>query len=113
MTGMATETKNLSAIIGTIIGTAVAMTTILTTSLGGRMISLDARMGNIENELRAVRAEVHAELREEIQSTRAELREDIRLVDARVRTVETGFARVDQRLEILERAIIPSAESPQ
>ena len=30
-------------------------------------------------------------------------------LDARLRTIERGFARVDQRLETLERAVVPPA----
>ena len=113
---MTTETKNVAAIIGTILGTGVAMTTILVTSLGGRMTSIEGHIANVENELRAVRTEIRAtrtELRDEIHTTRTELRDEIRALDTRVRTVETGFARVDQRLETLEHAVIPAAEAPR
>ena len=99
---MSNDTKTLTVIVGTIVGTAIAMTTVITTSIGDRMT-------NLENELRATRNE----LRDEIRATRNELREEIRLLDGRFRTVETGFARVDQRLETLERAVIPAAEAPQ
>ena len=113
MTTMSSETKTLSVLVGTIVGTAIAMTTVITTSIGGRMT-------NLENELRATRGELReeiratrGELREEIRATRDELREEIRLLAGRVRTVETGFARVDQRLETIEHAVIPAAEAPQ
>ncbi|MDE0456086.1 MAG: hypothetical protein OXI15_02225 [Chromatiales bacterium] len=121
---MSTDTKHTTAVIGTIVATGVALAGFLTTSLGGRIT-------NVENEVRALRAEfrqeiqatdrnlreeiraTRTELREEIHSTRTELREEIRALDGRVRTVETGFARVDQRLAIIERAVIPPAEPPQ
>ena len=106
---MSSDTKTLTVIVGTIIGTAIAMTTVITTSLGGRMTSIEGRMTNLENELRATRTE----LREEIRATRDELREEIRALDTRVRTVETGFARIDQRLETIEHVVIPAAEPPQ
>ena len=116
---MSTGTKHTAAIIGTIVGTGVAVAAFLGTSLGGRMTSIEGRMTNIENELRATRADLReeiratrTELRDEIHATRTELREEIRAADGRVRTVETGFARVDQRLETVERAVIPSAEPP-
>ena len=99
---MSNGTKTLSVLVSTIIGTAVAMTTVSTASIGGRMTNLDS-------ELRATRIE----LRGEIPATRTELRDEIRALDARVRTVETGFTRVDQRLETIERAVIPSAEAPR
>ena len=113
---MSTETKNVAAIIGTILGTGLAMTTVLVTSLGGRMTSIEGRITNLENELRATRTELREEIHttgEEIRATRTELREEIRALNTRVRTVETGFARIDQRLETLEHAVIPAAEAPQ
>lgn len=97
----------MTAIIGTIVGTSVALAGFLNTSLGGRI-------SNVENEFRGTREEIRAtrtELRDDIRATRTELR-DIHALDARVRTVETGFARVDQGLETIERAVIRSAEAP-
>ena len=40
---------------------------------------------------------------------RDDMREDHRGFHNRLRAVEIGFGKVDQRLETLERAIIPSA----
>lgn len=48
-------------------------------------------MTGIGTVIRATRTE----LREEIDATRTGLRDEIRAVDGPVRTVETGFARVD------------------
>ena len=39
------------------------------------------------------------------------LRTDVREMGERLRNVEIEFARVDQRLVTLERAIIPAADS--
>lgn len=38
------------------------------------------------------------------------LRAELRRVDERMRPVEIGFAKVDQRLLTLERVILPAAE---
>lgn len=38
------------------------------------------------------------------------MRESHHRLDGRMRTIEQGFARIDQRLDTLERAVIPSAE---
>ena len=38
------------------------------------------------------------------------LRTDVRQMDERLRAVEIEFAKVDQRLLTLERAVIPAAE---
>jgi len=35
---------------------------------------------------------------------------DIRGLDARLRTVEISFGKIEQRLETLERVILPSAD---
>ena len=44
-----------------------------------------------------------------VAELRDDMREDHRGFDNRLRAVEIGFGKVDQRLETLERAIIPSA----
>ncbi|MCE2513780.1 MAG: hypothetical protein J4F37_01985 [Acidobacteria bacterium] len=38
------------------------------------------------------------------------LETDVRSMDDRLRAVEVAFGKVDQRLETLERAILPAAE---
>ena len=38
------------------------------------------------------------------------MREDYQRLDDRMRTVEQGFAKIDQRLATLERVVIPAAE---
>ena len=43
----------------------------------------------------------------------AEIRTDIRRMDDRLRAVEIAFAKVDQRLLILERVLLPAAGAPQ
>ena len=40
-----------------------------------------------------------------------DVRADVRRLDDRLRAVEVAFGKVDQRLETLERAIIPAAPS--
>ena len=50
-----------------------------------------------------------SEVREDVEKLRRELREDHAALDARLRGVEIGFAKVDQRLETVERASLPQA----
>ena len=45
-----------------------------------------------------------------IVSLVGDVRADVRRMDDRLRAVEIAFAKVDQRLETLERAVIPAAE---
>ena len=73
-----------------IIGTILAVAVII---IGG-FTMVNIRIGDL--------AATVAELRDD-------MREDHRGFDNRLRAVEIGFGKVDQRLETLERAIIPSA----
>ena len=105
--------KDTKAIIGTILGTAIALGGLL----GGLIIN---RIGNVETEVRAVRTELGGRIDRlenrldgRIDQLRTEMQENYHLLDARMRTIEQGFARIDQRLDTLERAIIPSAEPAQ
>ena len=53
------------------------------------------------------------ELSARIDRLRDEMLENYHRLDTRMRTIEQGFARIDHRLDTLERAIIPSAEPAQ
>ena len=96
---MTTDTK---AIIATIVGTGIAIAAL---TISGFALLSD-RIGNVETEIRATRAELGAR----IDTTRAELGARIDHLAERMRNIEEGLARTDQRLDILERAIIPPAE---
>ena len=56
--------------------------------------------------------EAHAELGRSIEAAETKLGQRIEdnyhRLDGRIRSVEQGFARIDQRLQTLERVIIPS-----
>jgi len=59
----------------------------------------------------------HAELRDTITAAETrlatQLGQRIDGLDARLRNVEVGFARIDQRLETLERVMLPPASPAQ
>lgn len=81
---------------------------------------MGSRIDNVENEVRslqtridAVGAGLGARIDAVETGLRQEIRENYHLLDERIRSTETGFARIDQRLETLERAVIPSAEPPE
>ena len=81
----------LGSTIGTILATAIGLAVLVTTlflNLGGRIDTVDNR----------------------IEGLRDDMREDYQRLDDRMRTVEDGFAKIDQRLATLERAVIPAAE---
>ena len=127
--------SDTKAVIGTILGTGVGLTVIVTTLLGSQISGVHAELST---EIRSVRSELHdeigtlrSEMRAEIQAVRGELRAELggridslggridalrdemrenhNRLDERLRAVETGLAAVNQRLDTLERAIIPSA----
>ncbi len=118
---MSTDTK---AIIGTILATAIALGGLL----GGMTIN---RIGDVETEVRRLNtridnvhtdlstqiddqiSDLRSELTGRIDRLRDEMLENYHRLDGRMRTIEQGFARIDQRLDTLERAIIPSAEPAQ
>ena len=110
-------TPDTKAIIGTILGTAIALRGLL----GGLAIN---RLGNVETEIRSVRIkltdridgvgnrieDLRTELSGQSDRLRDEMLENYNRVDARMRTIEQGFASIEKRLDTLKRAIIPSAE---
>ncbi len=101
---MSSDTK---WIVGTGIGIVGA---ILTTGVGlaALMISLIAgvntRVDDVRGELRDFRTEVNARM--EGFDARMEG------FDARLRNVEVAFGKVDQRLLIIERFVLPTPEQP-
>ena len=87
-------------IVGTGIGIVVA---ILTTGVGlaALMVSLiagvNARIDDVRGELREFRTEVNGRMEG---------------FDTRLRNVEIAFGKVDQRLLIIERFVLPTPEGP-
>ena len=100
---MSTDTK---AIIGTIIATAVALAGLVITQING----VETEIQNVRTELTGRIDRLDTELNDRIDRLRDEMLENYHRLDGRMRTIEQGFARIDQRLDTLERAIIPSAE---
>ena len=92
----------LGSTIGTILATAIGLAVLITTlflNLGGRIDTVDNRIEGLRDDMR-----------EGIEGLRDDMREDYQRLDDRMRTVEDGFAKIDQRLATLERAVIPAAE---
>ena len=85
--GMSTDTK---WILGTMIGTWVGLLTVVVTLTGG-----------VRADLRDARADIKGRM-DRIENW-------LDGFDDRLRAVEIGFGKVDQRLATLERAIIPAA----
>ena len=79
---MSSDTK---WIIGTIVPAILVVAGLLSVQISGVNTRIDDLNGRMER-----------------------LESDIRGMDARLRAVEIAFAKVDQRLETLERALLPA-----
>ena len=123
-------TSDTKAIIGTIIGTGLVIGGLLNTSINTRIDDarndLTRRIGDVRTDLTRRIDDVRTDLstridsngaaigrnRAAIESLRDDMREDHQNLDTRLRAVEIGFGKVDQRLLTLERILLPPAEPP-
>ena len=85
------------ALILTIIGTGLAVVTIVVTVLSMQIVGVNTRIDDVRNNLRDFRTEVNARMNG---------------FDTRLRNVEIAFGKVDQRLLIIERVVLPTPEPP-
>ena len=85
------------AIIVSVMGTGVALGTLVLMQING----VNTRIHGVNMRIDDLRTDVAGQI--------AELRTDVRGVDARLRSVETNFARIDQRLLTIERVLLPSS----
>ncbi len=99
-----------------IIGTMVTIGSIIV-ALGAIAINQNSQLNTRISDLRAEMNSRFTDMRSEIGSRFTDLegdidnlRTDVRQMGDRLRNVEIEFAKVDQRLLTLERAVIPAAE---
>ena len=98
----------------TIIGVALATVIAIVTMVNG---NVNARVGDLRADMDARISDLSADMDARINDLAADLR-DFRTevnrrmdgFDARLRAVEIAFAKIEQRLATLERAIIPAAQ---
>ena len=88
-----------------VVGTGIAVTAVVVSVVALVANGINSRLSALGGELSARIAKTN----DRIDALRDELREDHAALDARLRGVEIGFAKVDQRLETVERAILPQA----
>lgn len=88
-----------------IIGTMVTIGSIIV-ALGAIAINQNSQLNTRISDLRA---EMNIRFTD-IEGDIGNLRTDVRQMGERLRNVEIEFAKVDQRLLTLERAVIPAAE---
>ena len=105
---MSGDTK---AIIGTIAGTGLLVAGLLSAQISSGLASLNTRIDDLSAALNGRIDDLSARVgRIEVRLDRFEVRLD--RFDERLRAVEIAFAKVDQRLETLERTLLPPASPP-
>lgn len=110
---MSSDTK---WIIGTIVPAILVVAGLLSAQIAGvnaRIDDVNVRIGDVNARIDTLRTDMNARidaLRDDLKGEIAVLRDDVRSMDARLRAVEVAFGKVDQRLETLERAVLPAAE---
>jgi len=100
-----------------IIGTMVTIGSIIV-ALGAIAINQNSQLNTRISDLRTEMNSRFTDLRSEIGTRFTDLegdvnnlRTEVRQMSERLRSVEIEFAKVDQRLLTLERAVIPAADS--
>ena len=93
---MTTDTK---WIIGTIVPAVLVVAGLLSAQISGVDSSLNARIDDMNGRIGDLNGRLER------------LETDVRSMDDRLRAVEVAFGKVDQRLETLERVLLPTAMS--
>ena len=93
----------------TIIGTGLAITTIIVSTIAVVAGGLNDHLATIGvSQMDVMNGQID-ELRNDMREDHRETREDLREFNTRLRNVEIEFGKVEQRLETLERAVLPQA----
>ncbi len=93
---MSTDTK---WIIGTIVPAILVVAGLLSAQISGVDSSLNARIDDMNGRI------------DDLNGRLERLETDVRSMDDRLRAVEIALGEVDQRLETLERALLPGPTS--
>ena len=83
--------------------------TMISAQISSGLAGVSARVDDVNTRIDNLTAEVAAG-RAEIRDLRADMRDDHRRFDDRLRAVEIGFGKVDQRLLTLERVFLPAQQ---
>ena len=104
---MSTETK---AIVGTGIGLAGLILTVMM-MMNARFDDVNRRFDDVNRRFDDVNQRID-DLRQDQHERFRAVEQRLRSFDDRLRAVEIGFGRIDQRLEIIERTVLPGREPP-
>ena len=110
--------RNTQWTIGTFIAVALALSMQISMQISGLRADINQlrnetnqRFSLVENGMNQLRTEIN-QLRNEMNQRFSEMNRRLEIFDERLRSVEIAFAKVDQRLEIIERVLLPDAPSP-
>ena len=81
------------AVIVSVVGTGVALGTLV-------FMQIDMQIDGVNTRIDDLRADLTEQI--------TELRTDVRGLDGRLRAVEVGLGKLDQRLLTIERVVLPS-----
>lgn len=120
------------AVIASVVGSAVAVIAVVVTLVGGvredlrdvraDMRSMHAAIGGVRDDMHAatggLRDDMYAaveglrdEMHTAIEGLRDDMREDHARFDARLDALEVAVGKVDQRLQTIERVVLPAREA--
>ena len=99
--------RNSQWTIGTLLAVAIALSMQISMQTAG----LRAEMSQLRTEMNQLRTEMNQRF-SEMNQRFSEMNRRLDSFDERLRAVEIGFAKVDQRLEIIERVVLPDAPAP-
>ena len=85
---------NETSIIASIIGTGIGVTAVVVSVIAIVASGINSRLNTMNARIEALRSDMH---------------DDHHGLDTRLRSVEIEFGKVGQRLETLERAVLPQA----
>ena len=103
-------TKDTWAIISTIGGLIAVAAGVLISQNNQLNTRIEVLESNLNTRIEDLGSNISSRL-EDLDGDVDNLRTDVRQLDERLRGVEIAFAKVDQRLLTLERAIIPAGEA--
>ena len=92
--------------VGSAIGLGLLLLALFA-NFNARLDDQSAQMAGLRTEMAGLRADVTGQIAG-LRTEMADLRADVRRLDDRLRAVEIAFGKVDQRLLILERVLIPA-----
>ena len=105
------------AVIASVVGSAMAVIAVVVTLVGGvredlrdvreDMRSMHADMRSMHAVIEGLRDDMHAA----VEGLRDDMREDHARFDTRLDALEVAFGKVDQRLQTIERVVLPAPEA--